>query len=201
MPQCLAQFCSAALLAFSLALGGGGAHAQSQSQAQAQAQAQGAAQQAALPPAAANEAGVIAVPSAYGLAETVARLKKDIAAKGVMFFAEIDQGALAAKAGVSGVAPSVLLMFGNPPLGTQFLLANQQAGLDWPVRMLVYQDKASGKVMVAWTDFAWIAKRHGIASQPAQFRMAADVAASIASEPDEPRNTMSPHRCSRSERQ
>ncbi|WP_374328295.1 DUF302 domain-containing protein [Paracoccus pantotrophus] len=178
MPQCLAQFCSAALLAFSLALGGGGAQAQSQ-QAQSQ--------QAALPPVAAaneavpNEAGVIAVPSAHGLAETVALLKKDIAAKGVMFFAEIDQGALAAKAGVAGVAPSVLLMFGNPPLGTQFLLANQQAGLDWPVRMLVYQDKASGKVMVAWTDFAWIARRHGIASQPAQFKMAAEVAGSIAS--------------------
>ena len=79
------------------------------------------------------------------------------------------------------VRPSVLLLFGNPPLGTQFLLANQQAGLDWLVRMLVYQDEKTRGIMVAWTDFAWIAKRHGIASQPAQFKMATEVAASIAS--------------------
>jgi len=27
--------------------------------------------------------------------------------------------------------PSVLLIFGNPPLGTQFITANANAGLDW----------------------------------------------------------------------
>ena len=156
MSNCFTQLCAAALLAFSLALGG--------------------AAQAETSPA-----GVIVVPSAYGMVETVERLKKDIAAKGITFFAEIDQGALAAVAGVPNVRPSVLLLFGNPPLGTQFLLANQQAGLDWPVRMLVYQDEKTRGIMVAWTDFAWIAKRHGIASQPAQFKMATEVAASIAS--------------------
>lgn len=170
MPNCLTQLCSAALLAFSFLVS---AHT-------SQAQAQAGAQQASLP-AAANAAGVLSVTSAYGMVETVARLKKDIAAKGITFFAEVDQGALAAVAGVAGVRPSVLLMFGNPPLGTQFLQANQQAGLDWPVRMLVYQDAATRRVMVAWTDFAWIAKRHGITRQPAQFRMASEVAASIAS--------------------
>ena len=77
------------------------------------------------------------------------------------------------------VKPSVLLSFGNPPLGTQFLAANQQAGLDWPVRMLVYVD-SPGHVMIAWTDFAWIARRHGLSGLDAQLKMAAEVAASIA---------------------
>ena len=90
----------------------------------------------------------------------MARLKKDIAAKGITFFQEIDQSALAAKAGIE-LKPSILLIFGNPPLGTQFMTANPQAGLDWPVRLLVYRD-ASGAVWVAYTDFAWIAKRHGV---------------------------------------
>src|SRR5438876_143739 len=44
--------------------------------------------------------GVIRVKSAYGVAETVARLKADIAAKGIKFFDEIDQQKLAADAGV-----------------------------------------------------------------------------------------------------
>ena len=111
--------------------------------------------------------------------ETVARLKKDIAAKGITFFQEIDQSALAAKAGIS-LKPSVLLVFGNPPLGTQFITANPQAGLDWPVRMLVYRDEV-GSVWVAYTDFDWIARRHGVTSRDAQFHMASEVAASIVS--------------------
>jgi uncharacterized protein (DUF302 family) len=110
--------------------------------------------------------------------ETVAHLKKDIAAKGITFFQEIDQAALAAKAGIS-LKPSVLLIFGNPPLGTQFITANPQAGLDWPVRMLVYRDD-SGAVWVAYTDFGWIARRHGVTTRDAQFHMASEVAASIA---------------------
>jgi uncharacterized protein (DUF302 family) len=126
-----------------------------------------------------NAAGVIAVRSAYDVGETVERLKKDIAAKGIVFFQEIDQMTLAAKAGIQ-LRPSILLIFGNPPLGTQFITANPQAGLDWPVRMLVYRD-AQGAVWVAYTDFAWIAKRHGVSTREAQFDMATQVAASIVS--------------------
>jgi uncharacterized protein (DUF302 family) len=129
--------------------------------------------------AAPNAAGVIAIRSAYDVSETVDRLKKDIAAKGIVFFQEIDQTTLAAKAGIE-LRPSFLLVFGNPPLGTQFITANPQAGLDWPVRMLVYRD-AQGQVWVAYSDFAWIAKRHGVATREAEFLMATQVAASIAS--------------------
>src|SRR5688500_10767753 len=127
----------------------------------------------------ASVSGVIATKSAYEVAPTVERLKKDVAAKGITFFQEIDQSALAAKAGIE-LKPSILLIFGNPPLGTQFMTANPQAGLDWPVRLLVYRD-ASGTVWTAYTDFAWIAKRHGVQSRDAQFHMASEVAASIVS--------------------
>ena len=55
-------------------------------------------------------------------------------------------------------------MFGNPPLGTQFMTSNPNAGLDWPVRLLVIQDNA-GAVWTVYTDFAWIAARHGIVNR------------------------------------
>jgi uncharacterized protein (DUF302 family) len=131
------------------------------------------------PDARPGNSGVIASASAYDMRETVDRLKKDIALKGILFFHEIDQTALASSAGID-LPPSILLVFGNPPLGTQFIAANQQAGLDWPVRMLVYRD-ARGQVWVAYTDFDWIAKRHGIMNRDIQFHMASQVAASIAS--------------------
>ena len=67
--------------------------------------------------------------------ETIKRIKKDVADKGIMFFNEIDQSKLAADAGVT-LRPSTLIVFGNPPLGTLFLTSNPSAGLDWPVRVL-----------------------------------------------------------------
>lgn len=128
---------------------------------------------------ASNGNGVVRVKSAYGFKETIERLKADIAAKGIRFFSEIDQSKLAADAGIS-LHPSTLLIFGNPPLGTQFMTSNPNSGLDWPVRLLVIQDKA-GAVWTVYTDFAWIAARHGIVNRAEQFKMAAMVIASITS--------------------
>ena len=131
-------------------------------------------------PAHAADSGVVRVKSAYPMAETVTRLKGDVAAKGIRFFQEIDQQRLAAEAGIK-VLPSTLLVFGNPPLGTQFLNARPEAGLDWPVRLLVQQD-ASGQVWAIYTDFLWIAKRHGVDAEAAKpFQTAAGVIASITS--------------------
>ena len=123
--------------------------------------------------------GVVRVKSAYSFQDTVERLKRDIAAKGIRFFSEIDQAKLAADAGIK-LNPSTLLVFGNPPLGTQFITANPNAGLDWPVRLLVLQDD-SGTVWTVYTDFAWIAVRHGIVNRDEQFKMASMVIASITS--------------------
>jgi uncharacterized protein (DUF302 family) len=95
----------------------------------------------------APDSGIVRVKSAFGVAETIARIKKDIAAKGIEFFDEIDQGKLAAGAGII-LRPSILLIFGNPPLGIQFLTANAYSGLDWPVRMLVLHD-STGQVWIA----------------------------------------------------
>ncbi|MFO1325538.1 MAG: DUF302 domain-containing protein [Burkholderiales bacterium] len=123
--------------------------------------------------------GVVKVKSAFPMDETIARIKADIAQKGIMFFSAVDQQKLAANAGIA-LPPSTLLMFGNPALGSQFITAKGEAGLDWPVRLLVQQD-ADGNVWAIYTDFGWIAKRHGITNRDAQFTMASGVVASITS--------------------
>ena len=130
-------------------------------------------------PRADTEDGIVRVKSAYPLAETVNRLKKDVADKGIMFFSEIDQSELAAKAGIK-LLPSTLLLFGNPPLGIQFLTSNPDSGLDWPVRLLVHQD-ANGDVWAVYTDFGWIARRHHIKDRGDAFKMASMVIQSITS--------------------
>jgi uncharacterized protein (DUF302 family) len=123
--------------------------------------------------------GLIKVKSAYSVEETIDRIKKDIADKGILFFMAVDQAKLAADAGIK-LRPSTLLVFGNPPLGAQFLTSNPYSGLDWPVRLLVLQDDA-GSVWAAYTDFDWIARRHGITDRKQQFAMASSVVESITS--------------------
>lgn len=122
--------------------------------------------------------GVLRTKSLNGFDETLARLKADVQAKGIRFFDQIDQSGLGAQANLD-TARSTLVIFGNPPLGVQFLQSNRYAGLDWPVRMLVVEE-ADGSVWLAWNDFAYLRQRYGIADRDAQFKMAGEVAASIA---------------------
>ncbi len=125
------------------------------------------------------EDGVVRVRSTYSLSETLDRLKKDVASKGIMMFSVIDQAKLAADAGIN-LRPSTLLVFGNPALGAQFITSQPQAGLDWPVRLLVQEDER-GQVWATYTDFAWIARRHRISDREQAFTMASGVIASITS--------------------
>jgi uncharacterized protein (DUF302 family) len=139
--------------------------------------AQGVATAAPMPM---SDDGIVKVKSAYSMDETIARVKQDVAAKGIMFFSAIDQAKLAADAGIT-LRPSTLLVFGNPPLGTLFIKANPAAGLDWPVRLLVFQDE-KGDIWTAYTDFAYIARRHHIQGMDNEaFQKASGVIASITS--------------------
>ena len=124
--------------------------------------------------------GVVRIRSNHSVAETVERVKAAVAAKGVRLFDAIDQAQLGAGANLA-IRPSTLVLFGNPPLGVQFLQSNPYAGLDWPVRMLVVEE-ADGSVWLAWSDFAFIERRYGIGDKAAQFKMASEVAAAIAAD-------------------
>ncbi len=158
----LRSFCSTTLVVSALALSAAG-HAHGQNAVQP------------VP-----DSGIVQVKSAYSVADTVARIKADVASKGIRFFEEIDQAKLASDAGVK-LRPSTLLVFGNPPLGTLFIQSNPLAGLDWPVRVLVLQDE-KGDVWAAYTDFSYIAHRHAITGADAEaFDKASGVIASITS--------------------
>ena len=133
-----------------------------------------------VPTAAPSAKGVLRLRSAHSVAETVQRLKAAVEAKGIRFFDAIDQKALAEGAKLK-IGQSTLVLFGNPPLGVQFLQSNRYAGLDWPVRMLVTEE-ADGSVWLAWSDFAWLANRYAIKDKGAQLKMATGVAASLAAE-------------------
>jgi len=121
--------------------------------------------------------GLVRVQSRFGFDETVARIRADVASKSIREFAVVPQSTLAHDAQID-LRPSTLIIFGNPPLGTQFITANPNAGLDWPVRVLVYQD-ANGAVWAVYHDFHYLERRHHISNRAQAFNMADMVINSI----------------------
>ncbi len=107
-----------------------------------------------------TEKGLALVPCPHGVAETVQRLEALLAAKGVRLFAKVDH---AAGAGTVGLAlrPTVLLIFGNPSVGTPLMQSNQTIGVDLPLHVLVWEDEA-GRAWLAYPRPADLAERHGI---------------------------------------
>ena len=61
--------------------------------------------------------------------------------------------------------PTELLVFGNPQGGTPLMECAQTAGIDLPLKALVWED-ASGKVWLGYNDPGFLAARHGVAQCP-----------------------------------
>jgi uncharacterized protein (DUF302 family) len=107
----------------------------------------------------ADVAGFVTVKSAHGVKQTVARLESEVKSAGASVIATVDHAAGAAKVG-GKLRPTVLVIFGNPKLGTPILQCAQTAGIDLPVRALVWEDDR-GDVWLGYDDPAHIADRHG----------------------------------------
>ena len=54
---------------------------------------------------------------------------------------------------------TTLVVFGNPLAGTPLMEAAQIAGIDLPLKALVWED-ADGTVKLSYNDPRWISKRH-----------------------------------------
>jgi uncharacterized protein (DUF302 family) len=106
--------------------------------------------------------GMISVASSYGPKETMDRLMTEVTAQGLTIFARIDHSASAAQVGLP-LRPAELLILGNAKAGTPLMQANQEVGIDLPLKMLVWEDEA-GKTWLSYNDPRWIAKRHELGS-------------------------------------
>jgi uncharacterized protein (DUF302 family) len=104
--------------------------------------------------------GLISIPSSVGLKQTIDRLETELKAKGLTIFARIDHAAGAAQAGLL-LRPTKLLIFGNAKAGTPLMEANQEGGIDLPLKPLVWED-SRGKTWLSYNDPRWLAKRHGL---------------------------------------
>jgi uncharacterized protein (DUF302 family) len=108
--------------------------------------------------------GLVRVLSALGPRETMDRLETAIKDKGLTVFARIDHAEGARAVGLS-LRPTELIIFGNARGGTPLMQAGQEAGIDLPLKALVWED-AEGKVWLAYNDPRWLADRHHLPDLP-----------------------------------
>jgi len=116
--------------------------------------------------------GLVSMQSRSAAQQTIDRLLSALNKRRLTIFARVDHAAGAASAGLP-LRPTELVIFGNPQGGTTLMQDQQAAGIDLPLKALVWED-SDGKTWLTYNDPNWIALRHSLGeiSAPAVKAMA-----------------------------
>lgn len=104
--------------------------------------------------------GLVVRNSRWSHSRTVEQLVTAAATHGATVFAVIDHAANAAAIGLE-LAPTTVVIFGNPAVGTPLMREEPSVALDLPSRVLIREVDA-GTVEVVYLDPAVLAERHGL---------------------------------------
>lgn len=115
----------------------------------------------ALPAAAQPKAeGLLIKASPHDLQTTITRFEKTAHSSGLKIFDTIDHAQAAAGADMQ-LAPTTLVLFGNPKAGTSLMQCARTLAIDLPLKALVWKDD-DGQTWFAYNDIDYLAERHGI---------------------------------------
>lgn len=107
--------------------------------------------------------GLIKKKSNHSVSKTLDRLEDVLKKKGITVALRWNHAERAKGAGIP-LRDTELLIFGNPKLGSHMFTANQQSGIDFPMKALAWEDK-DGTVWLSYNDPAFFAKRHNITNR------------------------------------
>ncbi|WP_457600606.1 DUF302 domain-containing protein [Hydrogenivirga sp.] len=91
--------------------------------------------------------------------DTVRRIVEAVREKGLKVFAVIDHRKAAKEFGLRMPFEKVIV-FGNPKVGTRFMLEKPEVGVELPLRILVYEK--GGKTFIVYKSPASIEKEYGL---------------------------------------
>lgn len=95
-----------------------------------------------------EEEGITTRPSSYSMDETIDVLKEAMEDMDLNLVEEVDHAQAAADNELE-LRPTKVLIFGNPKVGTELMKADQRAGLDLPLRILVWENE-DGRVFLTY---------------------------------------------------
>ena len=114
---------------------------------------------------AAAQGGLVSVKSSHDVVTTANRLESALKEKGVTIFARIDHAAGAQRVD-QDLKPTLLIIFGNPAMGTPLIQRSRSIGIDLPLKALIWEDRA-GQVWFSYNAPDYLARRHGITEMEA----------------------------------
>ena len=100
----------------------------------------------------------------FSAAQTVERLKGELAKRQIPLFAEFDHAANARQAGLQ-LRPTTVLVFGSPKVGTSLMQADQSISLELPLKISVWEDEA-GSTWLAFPRMKNISEAYGMQNSP-----------------------------------
>jgi uncharacterized protein (DUF302 family) len=103
--------------------------------------------------------GVVTRPSAYGFAETLARLRSALLQRQLEIFACFDHSGAARRVGLT-MPDTQVVVFGSPKAGTPLMLAAPTVALELPLRVLVTDE--GGHAVVSYLRPSYLAEWFGV---------------------------------------
>ena len=100
------------------------------------------------------------VTSKLSVKDTADKFAQLVEAKGLTLFARIDHAANAKGVDLE-LAPTELVLFGNPNVGTKLMQCAPTVAIDLPQKALIWEDD-DGQVWLGYNDPAHLAQRHNI---------------------------------------
>lgn len=113
--------------------------------------------------------GLVTLASPRSPKDTMDKLEATVKERGFAVVARVDHAAGATRVGKS-LRPTEVIIFGNPAGGTPLMECAQSAGIDLPLKALVWAD-AAGQTQLGYIDPTVIAKRHAAPDCPAAANM------------------------------
>jgi uncharacterized protein (DUF302 family) len=111
-----------------------------------------------------TESGVLNLSSSYPVEDTAKRLADELEQAGMTIFATIDQRAAAQEVDLA-MKPMILLIFGNPKVGTPLMQTYPSLAIDLPLKALVWED-GDGQVWTSVNSPAFLQQRHTMVEAP-----------------------------------
>jgi uncharacterized protein (DUF302 family) len=105
---------------------------------------------------------IVTKTSPHTVEETVAKIEAILSAKGVKLFDVIDHSGEAAAVGLE-LRDTKVVIFGAPQAGTPVMQAHPLAALDLPLKVLVWDDE--GTTRVVYAPPSELAARYGLSDE------------------------------------
>lgn len=109
--------------------------------------------------------GLERMKSSYSVKETAERFEKILSEQGVKLFNKINHSENISKAGLE-LRDTILFIFGAPKVGGRLMQENQEAAIDLPVKVLIWENE-EGETMLTRNAISWLTDRHQLEGEEA----------------------------------